>query len=257
MSLRETCAWAEATGIASLSDPSLLERLAKAAPWLGDVVGALIGEQAAVPTGRWAGHRLRALDATTVCQPGADHTTWRLHVGYDLASAQVDHIALTDGRGAESLRRFAYRPGDIALADRGYARPPDLRLVIEAGADFIVRTGTALWTTLLGVAGISALEPVPTGRGLDRSDLQSCLRHACHPVRLSCRDIPAGALPRGPTPAAARLHGIPRAQQSADRSPVRVPSNTRQRMFSRIRSALQKRPVSIFTSEPIQCWPDI
>ncbi len=34
MLLRETCAWAEAAGIASLSDPSLLERLAKAAPWL-------------------------------------------------------------------------------------------------------------------------------------------------------------------------------------------------------------------------------
>src|SRR6266705_466368 len=42
MSLRETCAWAEAAGIASLSDPSLLERLAKASPWLGDWVGALI-----------------------------------------------------------------------------------------------------------------------------------------------------------------------------------------------------------------------
>jgi len=31
MSLRETCAWAEAGGIVSLSDPSLLDRLCKAA----------------------------------------------------------------------------------------------------------------------------------------------------------------------------------------------------------------------------------
>lgn len=38
MSLRETCTWAEAGGIVSLSDPSLLERLCKAAPWLGDIV---------------------------------------------------------------------------------------------------------------------------------------------------------------------------------------------------------------------------
>src|SRR5450631_4367030 len=45
MSLRETCAWAEASGIASLSDPSLLERLCKSAPWLGDIVAALIAEQ--------------------------------------------------------------------------------------------------------------------------------------------------------------------------------------------------------------------
>jgi IS4 transposase len=145
MSLRETCAWAEAAGIASVSDPSLIERLGKAAPWLGDIVTALVAEQAKVPAGRWAGHRLRALDATSICQPGADRTTWRLHVGYDLATGQVDHVELTDGRGAESLRRLAYQPGEIVLGDRYYARPRDLRPVITAGADLIVRAG---WNSL-------------------------------------------------------------------------------------------------------------
>ena len=141
MSLRETCVWAEAAGIASLSDPSLIERLCKAAPWLGDIVAALISEQAKAPAGRWAGYRLRALDTTAICEPGADRTTWRLHVGYDLATGQADQIELTDGRGAENLQRFAYRPDDIVLADRGYARSRDLRPVIQAGAHFIVRTG--------------------------------------------------------------------------------------------------------------------
>jgi hypothetical protein len=145
MSLRETCAWAEAAGLVSLSDPSLIERLCKAAPWLGDIVAGLIAKQAEVPQGRWAGYRLRALDATAICEPGADRTTWRLHVGYDLASGQVDHVELTDGSGAESLRRLSYRPGDIVLGDRGYTKPRDLRPVIEQGADFIVRTG---WNAL-------------------------------------------------------------------------------------------------------------
>ena len=145
MSLRETCAWAEAAGLASLSDPSLIERLCKAAPWLGDIVAALIAEQAKIPVGRWAGYRLRALDATSICEPGADRTTWRLHVGYDLASGQVDHVELTDGRGAESLRRLHYQPGEIVLADRYYARPRDLRPVLEQGGHFIVRTG---WNSL-------------------------------------------------------------------------------------------------------------
>jgi Transposase DDE domain len=145
MSLRETCAWAEAGGIVSLSDPSLLDRLCKAAPWLGDIVAALIAEQAKAPTGRWAGYRLRALDGTSICQPGADRTTWRLHVGYDLATGQVDQLELTDLHGAENLQRLTYNPGDIVLADRCYARPRDLRPVIDAGADFIVRTG---WNSL-------------------------------------------------------------------------------------------------------------
>src|SRR5882762_4029614 len=145
MSLRETCAWAEAGEIASLSDPSLLERLCKAGPWLGDIAAALIAEQAKMAAGRWSGYRLRALDGTSICQPGADRTTWRLHVGYDLATGQVDQLELTDLRGAENLQRLAYAPGDIVLADRYYARPRDLRPVIEAGADFIVRTG---WNSL-------------------------------------------------------------------------------------------------------------
>src|SRR5712671_3381902 len=145
MSLRETCAWAEAGGIVSLSDPSLLDRLCKAAPWLGDIVAAIIAKQAQLPVGRWAGYRLRALDGTSICEPGADRTTWRLHVGYDLATGQVDQLELTDLHGAENLQRLSYRPGDIVLADRYYARPRDLRPVIDAGAHFIVRMG---WNAL-------------------------------------------------------------------------------------------------------------
>ena len=145
MSLRETCAWAEVGEIASLRDPSLLNRLCKAAPWLGDILAALIAEQTKMPGGRWAGYRLRVLDGTSICQPGADRTTWRLHVGYDLATGQVDQLELTDLHGAEKRQRRIYRPGDVVLADRYYARPRDLRPVVDAGANFIVRTG---WNSL-------------------------------------------------------------------------------------------------------------
>jgi hypothetical protein len=145
MSLRETCAWAEALKVASLSEPSLMERLCKAAPWLGDIVAALIVRQATMPAKRWIGYRLRAIDATALCQPGADRTTWRLHVGFDLASGQVDQLALTDGRGGENLQRLTYQPGEIVLGDRIYARAQNLHGVKRDGADFIVRTG---WNSL-------------------------------------------------------------------------------------------------------------
>jgi len=145
MSLRQGASWAGIAGIAQLCNVSLLTRLAKAAPWLGELLRALLADRVELPGGRWAGHRLRAVDATTICEPGADRTTWRLHVGYDLADGQVDQLELSDVHGAESLRRFTWQPGDIALADRGYARPRDLRPVLEAGADVIVRTG---WRSL-------------------------------------------------------------------------------------------------------------
>jgi IS4 transposase len=145
MSLRECCAWAAATGVATLSDPALLKRLGKASAWLGDLVAALLAEPSAAPGGRWAGYRLRAIDASSICAPGADRTTWRLHAAYDLATGQVDHLELTDVHGAESLSRFPFQPGEIEIADRGYARPRDLRPVLDAGADLIVRTG---WNAL-------------------------------------------------------------------------------------------------------------
>jgi DDE family transposase len=146
MSLRETCAWAAAVGLAELKDPSLLDRLCNAAPWFGDIVAALLAQQrTSLCAKRWAGYRLRALDATAICQPGADRTSWRLHVGYDLATRQVDHIELTDGGGGENLQRLTYRPGEIVLADRIYARARNLRLVKQDGADFIVRMG---WNSL-------------------------------------------------------------------------------------------------------------
>ena len=141
MSLRECCAWAGATGVAQLSDPALLKRLGNASSWLGDLVAALLMEAGTAPVGRWAGHRLRAIDATSICAPGSDRTTWRLHMAYDLATGQVDHLQLTDVHGAESLNRFSFQPGEIEIADRGYARPYDLRPVLDAGAHLIVRTG--------------------------------------------------------------------------------------------------------------------
>ncbi len=168
LSLRESCAWAEATGLARLSDPALLKRLSKSAGWLGDLLCALLAEQAAVPVRRWSGYRLRAIDATSICEPGADRTTWRLHAGYDLATGQMDRLELTDGRGAESLKRFHFQPGEIAIADRGYARPRDLRPVLVAGADLIVRTG---WNSLrLCAADGSPFDLFATLAALDQQE---------------------------------------------------------------------------------------
>src|SRR5260221_7070813 len=49
MSLRETCTWAEAGGISSFRDSSLLGRLCKAAPWLCDMVGVPIAIREKTP----------------------------------------------------------------------------------------------------------------------------------------------------------------------------------------------------------------
>src|SRR5258708_15638308 len=70
MSLRETCAWAEAAGIASLADPSLLDRLAKAAPWLWGILGGVIAQQAERAAGGWGGGRVRSARWAPIFPPG-------------------------------------------------------------------------------------------------------------------------------------------------------------------------------------------
>ena len=144
LSLRETAGWAEVSGVAHLSDAALTMRLANAADWLGDIASAMLRARAAAPRQR-KGFRLRLVDATSICQPGADRANWRLHVGYDLEAGRIDTVDLTDGKGAESLNRFKFGPGDIAVADAGYPKPGDLRPVLEDGAHLIVRVG---WNSL-------------------------------------------------------------------------------------------------------------
>lgn len=144
MSLRQGCAWAEVSDIADVSNPALLRRLSNAADWIEHIAMRLLEEAQGQPKGPWADWRLRIVDATSISRPGAKTTTWRLHVSYDL-TGRVDGLELTGSKGAESLSRFAWRPGDVAVADRGYAKAKDLRKTVEAGAHVVARTG---WNAL-------------------------------------------------------------------------------------------------------------
>jgi hypothetical protein len=143
-SLRQASAWAETTDVARISTPALLKRLSNAADWLEQIARLLLEEAQAQPAGEWVKRRIRLVDATSLSCPGAKGTTWRLHVSYD-ATGRIDDFQLSDKRGTESLARFAWSKDDIAIADRGYAKPKDLRKVIDAGGDLVVRTG---WNAL-------------------------------------------------------------------------------------------------------------
>jgi len=144
LSLRQGSAWAGSAAVAELSNPGFLRRLRNASGWLEHIAKHLLGNATAQPAGAWGGHRLRVMDASSLCQPGADQTTWRLHVSYNL-TGQLDGLELTGYGDVEHLSRFPCQTGDICIADRGYAKARDLRAVMETGADFVVRTG---WRSL-------------------------------------------------------------------------------------------------------------
>ena len=140
-SLRQVCAWAAGLGVARLSNPALEKRLQGAGAWLGEIAGALLAARATL-TPRWPGYQLRVVDGTAVSVPGADGTSWRLHLSFDLGTARIVEATLTDVRGGESLTRFAPPPpGTILMGDAGYAHPRPLRSALAAGGDVLVRMG--------------------------------------------------------------------------------------------------------------------
>ena len=97
---------------------------------------------AVIPGGAF---QVRAVDATTVKEPGPSGSLWRLHYSVGLPSLTCDFFKLTGVEGpgtGESLAQFPIRAGDHVLADRGYSTARGIRHVVEAGGRLIVRVNT-------------------------------------------------------------------------------------------------------------------
>ena len=136
-SLRQTAAWAEAAQVACLSDVALLNRLRKTPDWLGHLLALKLAERVThVPENQT---RIRLVDATSVSAPASKGTDWRVHLDFDLGTLAISEIQLTTRDGGESLFRYDFDPGELVVADRGYAHRPGLAHVLDSGAQFLVR----------------------------------------------------------------------------------------------------------------------
>jgi hypothetical protein len=188
--LRLVGAWFLLLGRGNLSDVAVLQRLRAARRWVGQLLATwLLGVQLAAPL---PAVRLRLVDATVLCQPGSQGTDWRVHLSLNLGQLGFDGVEVTDGTGGETLARFSFQPGDILVADRGYARRPGLGTALATGSHLVVRIG---WQNvpLQDAAQGAALDLLPwlrqlppTGPGQQEVWLQT--PQGCFPVRLvACR----------------------------------------------------------------------
>lgn len=141
LSLRSAAAWAGLTGVAQLSDVALRRRLRGAADWLGQIAGALLSQRSSTAEGLLA-TRLRIVDGMSTSKAGDDGTTWRIHASFDPAAACFTDLQVTSADVGEGFSRFSFKPGDLAMGDRFYAKPPGLQHVLRSGADFLVRVGS-------------------------------------------------------------------------------------------------------------------
>lgn len=84
--------------------------------------------------------RVRLVDASVVCEPGATGSTWRIHYMIDLSTLACEQLHVTLPDEGETLTRFDVRANDVVMADRGLAHRRGIRHVVGHGGDVIVRS---------------------------------------------------------------------------------------------------------------------
>ncbi len=137
--LRQTVALAEEGGGPRLSPMRLHMKMRKAAPYLHALVQAMASGAGDADAERWCGYEMISCDGSAVSGPGADGTDARIHTALRLSDLSFKHVEVTGVSGGETLRRFPWAPGELAICDRGYANPPGIAWVVEHGADVLVR----------------------------------------------------------------------------------------------------------------------
>lgn len=178
-SLAETSVRARRAGLGQLSAVAIFKRLQAAEDWLRWLA---VEERRLLTRESPASiRRLRAVDATTVSEPGNTGTDWRLHYAINLQDLQCDFFELTDASGGETWQRVPIIPGDVMLGDRGYATPPGVAHVIGSGGDVVVRLNRQS-LPLYDSAGrrIKVLDAVSPLRVLETLDLPAFV----HPQQL-------------------------------------------------------------------------
>jgi hypothetical protein len=121
----------------SITDQSVAERLRACGPWVQAMLRQMVPLAAVEPLP--SGRRFVVIDASSMQAPGATGTDHRLHLAMDLVSLQFLEVLVSDVHTGETLKHFTFAPGDVAVADRGYAQCQGMHAALAQGADLLVR----------------------------------------------------------------------------------------------------------------------
>jgi hypothetical protein len=140
-SMRETVTRARLAGLVNASDVALFKRLKHSGEWFRwmaeGVMKDWLAKQPEVVFGE--NLRVRLIDGTTVQEPGATGSTWRIHYAIRLPELTCDEVHVTTPKLGESLARFTFCAGELAVGDRAYSTRSGIAHVHGSGADVLVR----------------------------------------------------------------------------------------------------------------------
>ncbi|MHB8784589.1 MAG: IS4 family transposase, partial [Desulfobacteria bacterium] len=208
LSLKQAAARAKVQGLASITDVALLKRLRSSEPWLRELARRMFETSRfarVTVTRELETRRLRAVDATTVQEPGATGTDWRVHYSISLPEMRCDFYEVTDDTGGETYKRIPVQPGDIILGDRGYCHREGVAHVLNQKGDVIVRLNSTSFPLL------EAKRDVPLGL---LAHLRRLRGH--QPGEWSVRFEAVGTL------WSARLCAVRKSRQAAERAKKKI-----------------------------------
>lgn len=119
-----------------ISDTAVNDRLEACVPWVKAMLASVFGFESIVNNGSL---RIIIIDGSTVQEPGATQTTYRLHIAIDLVSLTFHQVELTTDKEGEHLGHYHLGEGDVVLLDRGYNQPKTLVPFIDDGGEVILR----------------------------------------------------------------------------------------------------------------------
>jgi Transposase DDE domain len=172
--LRGTAAWAEAMGVASVSDVALFGRFRNTAQWLSRLAAGIVARGCPEAA---KGRLIRILDGSSVPKAGREarrtNGLWRIHASFELPSERFDFLELTDQTGGERLDRVPVVGGELRMADAAFLQVDQIGEVMEQGADVLVRGSWrhARWLDASGAAIdlLAELKTVESTGRLDRT----------------------------------------------------------------------------------------
>lgn len=136
LSLQSLAAWGKEGGLSDCTKEALFFRVRDSAPWLAELLTQVLAPETQPID---SGLRLRVVDATVLCGPGATGTDWRVHAVSNPETGRLCSFELTDAHVGETFALHPLQVGDVALGDRAYATARGLHSVVQMGAYSIVR----------------------------------------------------------------------------------------------------------------------
>lgn len=122
---------------ARITHQAIDSRLQQCGKWLEACVAQMLDlEDRAL---RQEARRVLVVDATNIAGRGGRRTAFRLHLCIDLRTQGFVELEVTDEKRGETLANFAFQPGDIVVADRGYCRLRAIIKALEGQLDLVVR----------------------------------------------------------------------------------------------------------------------